>query len=128
MTDTPLEGLIAKLIAGEGSRELDAQIWESVNFRAALRCYWSAAAGKPVQLHSLPESGLGWLAVKNNAPHYTTSIDAKLPGENIVELARIGRSYRFYRVWHVDEHDRRFNGEHAVEAIARRIAALRARA
>lgn len=79
MSDTPLEELVAKLDAAtEGSRELDVQIWELVDFRAALRRYWSAATGKRVKLHSLPESGLGWLAVKNSAPHYTTSIDAAL--------------------------------------------------
>ncbi len=144
MTDTPLEALIARLVAGEGSRELDVRITSqlrpetpvmtdgggygpnahAIGYTALSEMIEPWTSGAPVDARAQNHH---WdsLGVTVDAPHYTTSIDAKLPGENIVEMARIGQ---FYRVKHVDEHGQQFIGDHAVEAIARRIAALRARA
>lgn len=57
-------------------------------------------------------------------PHYTTSLDAALPGENIVRA-------QFYRTGHwLAEHEgvdgMRYPAKAATEALARRIACLRA--
>ena len=72
--------LIKKLEqATEGSRELDAEIWWQTNRRAAERAYWNGALGTPTALpDEMPTTGLGALAVKIGAPHYTTSVDAAM--------------------------------------------------
>ncbi len=147
MTDTPFEALIAKLVAGEGSRELDVRITaqlhpetpvmtdgggygpnaHAVEYTALSEMIEPWTSGAPVDARAQNHH---WdsLGMTVDAPHYTTSIDAKLPGENIVEMSKHDG---VYRVWHADEYGedgRQVKGEHKIEAIARRIAALRARA
>ena len=119
MTDTPLKALIAKLVAGEGSRELDAAVFHaaypSVEYSDRLEIW--TYKGEHVLL-----------------PHYTTSIDAKLPWENIVEMAwhEVVEGEPLGLVcaaWHEtsDGSFIRTMGAHTTsEAIARRIAALKA--
>ena len=61
---------------------------------------------------------------------YTTSLDAKLPWENIVEMRYYidpdGRDSAYTTI-HEAEDGRLFEGKAKTEALARRIAALRAR-
>ena len=107
--------------ATEGSRELDAAIAEEVH--PLLKTYASDT-----------ERGAGhWTTPKDGkvyALDYTTSLDAALPWENIVECRYYedpdGIDSRWTAVHETE------NGEHIVgrgktEALARRIAALRAR-
>lgn len=144
MTDS----LIKRLDAAErGSRELDGHIWWLVDRRAAERAYWNAGdnltlleGGYDENTISKPLSdavpkGIGYIASTGNAPHYTNSLDAKIPGENIVHMnfnnaEESDTGMPNYIVMHVDKDDptfeRSFIGTHAVEAIARRIAALKA--
>lgn len=77
-----MSDLLAELERAEqGSRELDAPIWWQRDKRSASIIYWNASLGKPSDLpdnwHDVPR-GLGILAVKQNAPHYTTSLDSAL--------------------------------------------------
>ncbi len=120
MTDTPLEALIVRLVASEGSRELDIDIHNAL-----------FPPSPPTPLppgEEVPPAGFGDDEISremHEALHYTTSIDAKLPGENIVEMKLVGQRYE---VWHRAGNGLTFMGEHKIEVIARRIAALRARA
>lgn len=72
--------LIARLeSAVEGSRELDAEIWWHANPPAATRAYWSAAMGMPKPLgDEMPTKGLGYLAIKVQAPLFSQSLDAAM--------------------------------------------------
>lgn len=61
-------------------------------------------------------------------PRYTASIDAALPGETIVSMVRLGDGHP-WKATAIDANGTQYGGESAVsEAIARRIAALRASA
>lgn len=104
--------LIARLEAApEGSRELDRLIARHVGVGAAL--------------HN-DTSGI------SRALDYTTSLDAKLPGENIesvaldevVEGEPLGTAWE---AWHFDPETRRPTmGAGHTEVLARRVAALKA--
>jgi len=59
-------------------------------------------------------------------PHYTTSLDAKLPWENIVEVTKLSQHLWFAR--HLHYNGRHFPGSAPTEACARRAAALAAKA
>ncbi len=70
----------------------------------------------------------------NEIPHYTTSLDAKLPGENIrgVSAPAPGEGWEgtwreFWEAWHCNEDGKYFLGKGHTEALARRGAALKAR-
>ena len=106
ITSSTVLDLIARLEAAltEGSRELDGLI--AVLIRPGF----------------YPSVGIA----EKDAPHYTTSLDAAVPGENIVEMYRFGPDLKF-RVRHSWGDGRSAIGEHKSEAIARRIAALKAR-
>ena len=103
-TDCP-PGLLSRLeAAGEGSLELDESLGEF--------------AGIPRDRY-VPN--LGDLEHR----HYTTSLDAKLPWENIVEVRyRDGK----WSAAHKTPEGLIHFGDAKTEVLARRIAALRARA
>lgn len=83
--------------AAEGSRELDFAIWHGI---ATTLEYGTT-----------------------EAPHYTTSLDAALPGENIYRVARVDTDSGY--LWTAYQgHE---FGTARTEAIARRLVALKAR-
>jgi len=98
--------------ATAGSRELDA--------RAALAVGW---VHQPNVAHNFkwrdPEG-----FDRPNIPHYTTSLDSKLPGENIVQVHYDGDNWIAY---HRGEDFGSFIGIGRTEALARRAACLKAR-
>lgn len=134
MTDTL--SLVQRLEgATEGSRDLDAQI-EVINWSL-----WSSFRAIKFPRLEPDEVELAWSVdgvvsingVEHEAPQYTTSLDAKLPWENIEQVALhdvvegepLGE---VWEAWHVDpETRRRTMGAGWTEAIARRVAALKAR-
>ncbi len=83
----------------------------------------------PSGLFSYGRNWLGkelWLgAVREGCPHYTTSLDAKLPGENIVKTELCSGEWVAYH--DPGEHHPYVKGYGHTEALARRGAALRAR-
>ncbi len=89
--------------ATEGSRELDSAIGKIVNL--------------PTMTSREYER---W-----TPPHYTTSIDAKLPWENIIEV-RQGKRWKAVQseFWCAKQH---FVGMAQTEPLARRSAALKAK-
>ena len=104
-----MDSLLTRLeAASEGSREMDGLI--TIQERPGF--YPSVAIAE------------------KDAPHYTTSLDAKLPWENIVEMRYYidpdGRDSAYTTI-HEAEDGRLFEGKAKTEALARRIAALRAR-
>ena len=115
--------LIERLESAEtGSRELDARIYERLGYRVRRRGqsmrhghrYWRSW----VWLNS--DNPRRWEAMSD----YTTSIDASLPDENIVQT-RLTLSGKWEAV-----HARNgvtCTGTATTEALARRIAALKAR-
>ncbi len=110
MAGWDVDALIAALeSAPAGSRELDIAIHKSLGWVAAPVGWWNEAG-----------TTYGYREVSC----YTTSIDARIPDENIVEMHKLpsGR----YEAIH-GRNGEFFSGTHAVEAIARRIAALKAR-
>lgn len=96
-----MKTLIEKLATEDGSRELDFELF-------------------------------GWLRNEEHflshgpAPHYTTSLDAKLPWENIVSTSRNGSGEGSRIAWHEDTDGRWFVGQAKAEAPARRLAAMAA--
>ena len=109
--------------ATEGGRELDYAIAKETGWQ-----FYGE--------NEFKEYGLFWREATpdewKQLPWWTTSLDAALPGENIVSMSfREQGDYAplgsYYTVFHEDPHGDRHQGEHAVEAIARRIAALKAR-
>ena len=109
-----MKSLLSRLEnAPEGSRELDLDIHLQ-----------AGDLGDDFDLGDL-NTEPNWL------PHYTTSLDAKLPGENIVQVHAPG--------WNAAIPEGRWQAVHATdvahgvygyghtEALARRIASLRAR-
>jgi hypothetical protein len=64
--------------------------------------------------------------VDYDAPEYTGSLDAALPDENIVMITRV--SDGAWDAIHEQPDGRQFKGRGRTEALARRIAALKARA
>jgi hypothetical protein len=140
-----MESLIERLEkATEGSRELDAAIRFAVvgdmtrcNYEE--RC-WCENADKPDHDN---ENGCGkWLGLYDERtsyprnweddtrlPHYTTSLDAEIPDECIVQVKRltvgraVGDKWVAINLSGTDV----FHGVARTEALARRIAALKAR-
>ena len=76
-----------------------------------------------VILYPRDEDEKRWAFAK--PPHYTTSIHAKLPNENIIAMAKLNGGR--YLCTHLEPSGHTYEGEHRTEAIARRIAALKAR-
>ena len=100
------DDLIAQLeSATGGSRELDAKV--------------------AVFLGINPQHGGDGIY---GCPHYTTSLDAKLPGESIVSMHSAMRTdgNNYWIAVQVSE-DASANGRGHTEPLARRIAALKAR-
>lgn len=104
---------LTRLETEEGSRELD----------------WSIGYSLPDRPGNMPQeftvSLVGaWL------PHYTTSLDAKLPWENIIRVEWLGHR-KVWKAFQQPESDTTdfslFIGEAKTEVLARRVAALRAR-
>lgn len=117
--------LIEKVEAATvGSRELDAEIWWWVDHKAAQGAHTSGVAFSNREWTEDEKRRKGDAKVKQLAPHYTTSLDAALPGENIVTVNRQFRDGR--EVWQAVQ-----AGQHVAyaptEPLARRIAALKAR-
>ena len=95
-----LSDLIARLEAAtEGSRELDSEIADIVGYRH-------------------PNGLMLW-------PRYTTSLDAKLPSENIVSC--MWNSENWSALHDFGDDRPLVEGIGKTEALARRIAALKAR-
>ena len=126
-----MDELIAKLESAEqGSRELDRDIAEAVGYKVQII---RVPEGHPVFKEG---GGLEFMerdGVKVGIPPYSTSLDAKLPWENIqslyafdvVEDEPLGEGWE---AWHVDrETGRRTMGAGNTEALARRVAALKAK-
>lgn len=118
--------LVAELDqAKEGTRELDCEIHNSLTGR---RCFVSGVFIKDTD-------GIGHLwDASDLVPHYTTSLDAKLPGETIIRVKMIaittGNPWGWEAVHSQDglaNNSKYFVGRGHTEALARRIAALKAR-
>ena len=74
MTDTPLEALIAKLVASEGSRELDVRIARQVGHEHDdVHGRTFAEVYEKYGWEKMASQGASW-----DVPFYTTSIDAAL--------------------------------------------------
>ena len=104
----------------EGSRELDANIWMT-SVPGTTRKQWSyihKASGKECFIDETREASGALIVV----PHYTTSLDAKVPGENIVEM---NRDEDKWYAWHESKLGKLFMGAAYTEILARRIAGLR---
>ena len=112
-----MKSLITKLEQAEqGSRKLDVVIWHFVEtrFQRSDQEGWSI----------VPR---GNRTVKDDvfAPSFTTSLDAKLPGENIVSsYVNVAR----WTAWHVgpEANAKQVMGTGHTEALARRSAAFKA--
>lgn len=116
-----LTELIANLEAAtEGSRELDGEIaltegWTFQKMKGDAKPYWR----KPGTVYYYMRA--------DGPPRYTTSLDAALTGENIIDVRYVGGNQ--WMATHRDvAHNREFTGRGCTEALARRIAALKARA
>ena len=121
--------LIADLAAApEGSREFDAEIAVRVDHD------FPEPMGDAYPYFKLPHKsdqcapGTYWLVQRSGmslrtAPHYTTSLDAKLPGENIVSVTYV-RSEGLWTAVHSDD-----TGEYPASAytepLARRVAYMK---
>lgn len=124
-----MKELITKLEAApEGSRELNAEIWWVADPSSAWIAYCNAAVGKPgPRPDKMPSSGLGALGMCLRAPDFSRSLDAKIPGENIIEM---NWDEDECSAWH-EKPIRDGGGRYSVgightEPLARRIAALKA--
>lgn len=116
-----MDELIKRLAeTSEGSRELDAEIAKSLGWR--LDQYGLQGVAK-------------WLAPGENTtqllPHFTTSIDAKLPWEEKLWWSiHSPNGFPPYDKWEAiccTPDGPEFKGEAKTEALARRIACLKAR-
>lgn len=71
-----------------------------------------------------------WIAEMESAAvaiqPWTTSLDAKLPWENIVSV-QYNRHIKIWGAWHRDQQGNQHLGEAKTEALARRAAALKGR-
>lgn len=129
MRCSDMEDLIKRLEeATEGSRELDAEIALLVGYTherqsRERRPWWRDPQGRRIGFDS-------W---SDRPPPFSTSLDAKLPWENIVEMAwhetvpgePLGE---VCEAWHLNrETGKRAMGAGHTEPLARRIAALKAR-
>lgn len=107
-------------------RETDADIWTLAEPELVKGLLKGVRAQKPYGDGEL-NSDLACVSyLRRHAPAYTSSLDAKLPNEDIQEMSRTFS--HGYRCWQEFDNTRlRVCGQHPTsEAIARRIAALRA--
>ena len=115
--DNNNDELIIKLEqATEGSRELDVMIFQTnPNWERTDTKGWSKVAG-------------GRNIVKDEAfaPLYTSSLDAKPPGENIVRV-QFDPIENDWIAWHSSLENKSTRGIAKTEALARRVASLKAR-
>ena len=118
--------------AGEGSRELDAEIWFIIEPQYLYQTdregrWYHNRTGTVLTPVWTPDVG------PRGAPHCTTSLDAVLPWENITEMTwhEVVEGEALGEVceaWHEDRKTgKRTLGQGNTEPLARRIAALRAR-
>lgn len=127
-----------------GNRELDARIWAEQDNRHVTQVgnkILATSRTAPNDQCLLGVIDLGEHSRhfecdayhKPPIPHYTTSLDAKLPWENICSVAvhdvvegePLGE---IWEAWHIDpETRRRTMGAGQTEALARRAAALKSR-
>ena len=128
---TALSDLIAKLEAApEGSRELDAAI--AVATFSEPYGDDDLIYARQVDKDDDCAAGTFWRKSRSGAslrtaPYFTTSLDAALPSENIVRVERVyGAVVHEWRAWTVLEGEPHEGLGHT-EALARRIAALKAR-
>ncbi|MDE2426279.1 MAG: hypothetical protein KGO96_10285 [Elusimicrobia bacterium] len=130
-----IDELVSSLEAAtEGSRELDAYIWAAIHCPGQPVRVVEPATWKERRYFCNPDAAMDWIGydLLNVAKHYTTSLDAALPGESI-EMASIQRSQpgqpskwaALDSGW--PKNAKREVGIGYTEALARRIAALKAR-
>lgn len=121
-----MKDLLARLEAAEaGSRELDLEIEKALGY-CDLFAWYDEKDGN-LYWHEHHEFGSTTAAELLAGPlhHYTTSLDAAAPGESIrhVMLLADGR----WEASALDENGNYHTVEAATEALARRIAALKAK-
>ena len=121
MPDEAMPTLIEKLAAEDGNRRLDSEVY----------LHYTVAIPPGAEVYSPRPGTIGWSVPRDqmlrrsafDVPYYTTSLDAKLPWENIVKMHKRG----FDRVaWHEDPDGRWFVGQAKTEVMARRLAAMAA--
>ena len=138
MVDDLVDDLITQLEeAPEGSRELDAQIHAIVNGGYLEQtghpdgsiAVWGEDRGiKKASVSGHEYRDRDFICDAKFSPRYTTSLDAKIPGENIVSISELylkrhgGYSPRWFAM-----HRNGIMGVGHTEPLARRIAALKAR-
>lgn len=121
-----MNDLIAKLkAASEGSRELDMEIGEAIRLPKLMDVLLdkTVTSTKPnmIGLHWVSPNCVGNVSI----PHYTTSLDAALTGEDIRTVIMLGDGR--WEAHALDGNGNYHIGEGATEPLARRIAALKAR-
>lgn len=134
------DDLIAALESAEtGSRMLDVQLayflgeaTESPDGGPAnprLPAKWHALGEFPAIAKIMLDEGFSWQSVCDvldcEAPAYTTSLDAGIPGENIVFVIRSAKRDRWGAI-HKTAEGREVFGWGATEVLARRTAAMKA--
>lgn len=116
---TGIDDLVARLEAAEGrDLKLNAELAKLAGHKVHSDELW-------IEVHNLMEPDYAALAP---LPDYTGSIDTALPGENIV-LVQFGY-WRIGAGWRAIHADKNKNPTEAIahtEALARRLAALKAR-
>ena len=116
--------------APEGSRELDALCHQSAtgclghilrNETTSEASFWISKASPSTDMDDAD-----WCINERVLPHYTTSLDAKLPWENIVYVMKLGESR--WETRHQNESGLSYeDGIAATEPLARRLAAMKGR-
>lgn len=132
--------IIKRLESASGpDRELDALICCIAERPRAIRWYWTGATGMPRQLPDdwdLLKGGMGSASIRAMAPSYTASIDAALTlvPDNWTRavdatMPEAGIEVALHRIPSPNRRgSRKVIGDHACEAIAICIAALKTRA
>ena len=131
-----MKDLIARLEqAPEGSRELDAEIHCLITPGRIVHPKSERGYTQDDLLHKARNAGLAQSEFisrsRGPSPHYTASVDAKLPGENIVQVKAPGwNSVKPPGMWEAacatSLPGQLIYGYGHTEALARRIAALKA--
>lgn len=119
--------LIERLEAAtEGSRELDTDIHEAIGKCAHRKWeYYCVEDGNSFDSgHSCASCRIDMTDRNCEIPLYTTSLDARLPGENITQMINRGDAFLAHNL---TEDERLTIGVGRTEPLARRIAALKAR-
>lgn len=116
------EKIIAALEAGESGREMDGDIFETKIDREK----WNRAYNQAQEPCGCPHD-MAVKGARRRAPHYTTSLDASIPGENIIRVWRDGRGWHAEQAVEgaVSESDATVTATAPTEACARRAAALK---